>query len=269
MSSSLVSSYTRIKHPGHPAARSRRPPAIHPPGARKTSSSNRPSIIVQQPNKDKVNDAYACMNSVPALSESSTPTTSSTSELDPLDINYQVTYGNALLEDEHGILVAPSLSEPREIISHPCLFAHVFDCNDTYDDVDEWKAHATGHFDTNPPPAGVNCLICKQRFVDVPLREEFEPKSGPGSAWLNMLDHIVDRHSQHDGALDDACPDFELLSYMYCRGILKNEQFRSLQCPRSSPPHLQGDSKPLTESYFCNASSRRERRLRARHVPVG
>ncbi|KAI1921598.1 hypothetical protein LOZ58_005669 [Ophidiomyces ophidiicola] len=178
----------------------------------------------------------------------STPYSASLNTDRASEINAQ----NILYPDENDNLIAPEAK--KAFISH-CIF-HLLGCRKISDNVADWKAHVTGHFKSQPIPLSVTCQLCKKSFHGA--RE--------GEAWSWLLDHIVTQHTQQGQTLVGTSPGFELMHYLYCKGIVSLEDLRLIQNEAPVDTAQCASIAPTYEDCFYNASSRRERRLKKRQL---
>lgn len=164
--------------------------------------------------------------------------------------------------------------QPQASRAYACLF-HMLDCNDSFDDVAEWRIHVLSHFRTHPPPRIARCPLCpntkftdgvEEVEIDGPRDDESSAPSTPRSnlsaerdpdsvrrrsstlqastqdpdqpsAWNRLLDHVASAHYQHGHTLAGSRPDFELMRYLYGRRIISDAQFKATQlAPAPSSP---------------------------------
>ncbi|WEW57050.1 hypothetical protein PRK78_002509 [Emydomyces testavorans] len=171
------------------------------------------------------------------------------------DLASEVGVHHILHEDENENLIAPTVERP--FVSH-CLF-RIIGCRKTFDDAEEWKTHVTSHFKLQPVPLSVACQICKKTFQD----------AAEGEAWSQMLNHIATQHILQGETLVGTNPNYELMHYLYCKGIVTHVELSFLQF---EDPDLEtgaeheGGAGSANEPYFVSVSSRRERRMKGRQI---
>ena len=201
--------------------------------------------------------SMATANTLPALVESSTTASSSSSEpAHPSVING----GQVLEQDETGDLVVPESHRPR--CSYQCLF-HILECDQSFEDTELWRTHVLSHFRTHPAPTDAQCPICRA-FISDPRR---------GVAWGTMLDHVAGVHFQRGDPLAWSRPDIELMRYLFRLRVINSEQLKMVQlvaAPWSPGYHpsqerMVGDIGCASDPVCLSANPRRERRMRARN----
>ncbi|KKK14672.1 hypothetical protein P175DRAFT_0502977 [Aspergillus ochraceoroseus IBT 24754] len=158
---------------------------------------------------------------------------------------------------------APPLNQPHRYI---CLF-HILDCQDTFDDAEEWKTHVLSHFRTHEPPDTARCPLCPgERFTSTPHHR----------AWDLLLEHVDVAHYQQGETLAGSRPDFELMQYLYRLRVISVDQFKVMQlAPPPSSPAYHRSQEPVRasigssdEPYCAPYSRRREERMRGQRRGV-
>lgn len=226
------------------------------------STSRSLSLLVQTSIESSIEQGVESMmpsSSVPSLSDGSTSTSSSGS----IEKGNMTGLGNYNLEDDGtGNLIVPPLvfSSSSQFQSiYQCLF-HTLNCEQRFDNFEEWKTHVLSHFRALPLPESARCQLCRHWFRD--------PRQG--KAWDNMLEHVATRHFESGQTLQSSRFDFELMRYLYCSKIISEEQFKASQLlpPITSPAYHQTQdsirsSIGSSDEPFCSQyNSRREQRLR-------
>src|SRR5204863_1269630 len=91
----------------------------------------------------------------------------------------------------------------------------------------------------------------------------------PGVAWQVLLDHISQEHLERGHSLANTRPDFNLMRYLYCEGIITPDQMRLLQVPAApgragyiaSQDTVRAIIGSSDEPCFSYANRQRERRM--------
>ncbi|EEP81425.1 predicted protein [Uncinocarpus reesii 1704] len=221
------------------------------------SSSKQASLMVQRGDgADSNASAYnmSVPRTVPSLAELSASTRFSGSI--NTDLASEIDLRHILHTDDNDNLVAPTMGSPYTCY---CMF-RLLGCKKMFDNAEEWKTHVTSHFKLQPVPLSVACQICKEPFHS----------AENGEAWCRMLEHITTQHFQQGHTLMGTRPSYELMHYLYCKGIVSQEQLRLLQHADPDPePYGSGRQSGVgspTEPYFVSVNSRRERRMRTRKI---
>jgi len=115
------------------------------------------------------------------------------------------------------------------------------------------------HFKARPTPTDARCPACKFTVAE----------RQPGVAWQVLLDHISQEHLERGHSLANTRPDFNLMQYLYCKGIIMQDQMRLVQVPAApgragyiaSQDTVRAIIGSSDEPWFSYANPQRERRM--------
>ena len=145
---------------------------------------------------------------------------------------------------------------------YPCVF-EALNCSKKFDDAGSWVTHVLSHFRGHQPPSSAKCCLCGVSFADTP----------DYGAWILCLAHLARFHFRLGHTLATARPDFDTYRWMYCKGIIDNKTFSSLQLMASNrrddaAMKIAGHVGRRDEPVVCSAGRRQERRQRVSNAGI-